>query len=89
MRAKTIIYYTRDNEVKKIKSNAGRTRHNKAAAALYKNSVEPFTRYKFMRFIGRLGKKTTRYVARHYKQPDAATIPPIGLIEGGANGNLF
>lgn len=41
MRAKTVIYFKPNGEVQKIKSNAGPTRHNRAATLLMRNKVQP------------------------------------------------
>lgn len=81
--AKTVIYYSKSGEVKKIKSNAGRTRHNKAAFELRRNNVEPPTRYKLIRFIRRIVWTLKHYyIKRRYYSEQAAIIPPIGLFEG-------
>ena len=84
--SKTVIIYNKRGEVKKIKSNAGQTRHNRAAFELHRNNVEPFTRAKLARFFRRLyrriRKKVIQYRARHYYKQAAAKVPAIGLIEG-------
>jgi hypothetical protein len=63
--AKTVIIYSKNGEVKKIKSNAGETRHNKAAYELHRNNVDIFTRYKFARFFRRMRHKIKMQISAH------------------------
>ena len=62
--AKTVITYTKQGEVKHIKSSAGYTRHCKAAQELLRNNTEPTTTRKIIRFCKRFISEIKRYRRR-------------------------
>lgn len=82
-KSKTTIYFDRGGNVRKITSNAGPTRHNKAAYYLHRNDVQPTFGMKLRRFIRRV-RLTVRHhaeYAAYNRTHPAASMPYIGMLE--------
>ena len=87
MRKSTIkIQINENGEVRRVVGNVGRTRMNRAAAALWAGNIEPTRGYKLRRFIKRLAwtvnakMDEASQIARSTDTP-AAEVPFIGLLE--------
>lgn len=83
LRAKTVIKYDKNGNVKKIVSSAGQTRHNKAAFELHCNNTEPTFGMKLRRFMRRVRLTALHYadnVSYNCHHP-AAAMPYIGIEE--------
>ena len=88
MKKSTIkIQINENGEVRRVVGNVGRTRMNRAAAALWAGNIESTFGYKLRRFIKRLvwtfnaKMDEAAAIARSTDTP-AAEVPFIGLLEG-------
>ncbi len=73
--------------VKKVKTDVGRTRMNRAALELWKGNVQHTTSYKVRRFFKRLFTElSTRaeMASRFCDKESVAAVPYIGLEEHNA-----
>ena len=90
MKKSTIkIQINENGEVRRVVGNVGRTRMNRAAAALWAGNIEPTRGYKLRRFIKRLAwtvnakMDEASQIARSTDTPAAEYTTPIaGLLEG-------
>lgn len=87
MRKSTIkIQINENGEVRRVVGNVGRTRMNRAAAALWAGNIEPTFGYKFHRFIVRAVKTFNAKMDEasriaYSTDVPAAEVPYIGLLE--------
>lgn len=86
MRAKTVIYYRPNGEIKKIRSNAGQTRHNKAAMMLMRGQYKPTMGMRIAGLFGRpykakrknkFGHKFKRFMRRLKTEIDETVVSHI------------
>ena len=83
---KMTVFYDKNGNVKKIKTNVGRTRMNRAALELWRGNAEPTTGYKLRRFIKRLfreiGERTESACMYHLVgSPQACDVPHLYIEE--------
>ena len=86
MKAKTKIIYNRNGSIRKIVSNAGPTRHCRAAYHLQCGNVQPTFTIKLRRFVRRLRLTIRHYAeeAQYNRHHPAALMPYIGMdMENG------
>jgi len=81
MKAKTIIIYNHNGSIRKITSNAGPTRHCRAAHELQRNNVQPTFGTKLRRFLRRLRLTIRHYAeeAQYNRHHPAVLMPYIGM----------
>lgn len=81
MKAITKIIYNHNGSIRKITSNAGPTRHCRAAHELQRNNVQPTFGTKLRRFLRRLRLTVYHYVreAHYNRHHPAALMPYIGM----------
>jgi len=73
--------------VKKVKTDVGRTRMNRAALELWKGNVQHTTWYKLRRFFKRLAiefSKRAELAAHFCDEESVVAVPYIGLEEHNA-----